>query len=82
MQMRLNSYFNSSMVRLKVGLKDKNGKEVYEFQFLYGAIKRAFQCHGFFLHPRFQFLYGAIKSYFTLCEGYAYRIISIPLWCD
>ena len=58
------SYFNSSMVRLKVS-SFANSAKTSEFQFQYGAIKSTYVVEFFKQLNIFQFQYGAIKRKFT-----------------
>ena len=53
--------FNSSMVRLK-GRRWNSPIGIWQFQFLYGAIKSNYRSANYLTFVQFQFLYGAIKS--------------------
>ena len=73
--------FNSSMVRLKVGIGIEN-KTNNKFQFQYGAIKRrTWENNGITNNRQFQFQYGAIKRNVFGREILQF-LISIPVWCD
>ena len=61
-QNRMRIYFNSTMVRLKVGGNEEVVVINREFQFHYGTIKRFCAQHFRIAQVPFQFHYGTIKS--------------------